>query len=237
MFDTIYSLGSRCQNSLILKEYKLRDFSGFFDFMNIEKVSILKHILEDDFNEFFKSENINTFDFSITTYDPETNEMLPHSIRSSNKFYQPDDYLNSHYALCPHYDLKNQKDVDHLLRCVRRFKNLKHFNPILNYTYNSWENDITEDDIKTIDYLLKTKYNFENFKVVYVKLIKSNLSSFNLTKEDKNFDIWELNIKHNSFTGGLFSNAIDNENFIDIIRQYKLSENRITKHQIDSIDE
>jgi len=73
MFDTIYSLGSRCQNSLILKEYKLRDFSGFFDFMNIEKVSILKHILEDDFNEFFKSENINTFDFSITTYDPETN--------------------------------------------------------------------------------------------------------------------------------------------------------------------
>ena len=56
-YNTIHSLGSRCQNSEILKHYKYREFSGFFDFMNTLNVKNIKHILADDFNEILKPEN------------------------------------------------------------------------------------------------------------------------------------------------------------------------------------
>jgi dTDP-4-amino-4,6-dideoxygalactose transaminase len=46
------------------------------------------------------------------------------------------------------------------------------------------------------------------------------------------YDVWELTI-NNSFTGGLFNNKIDNENYIRIIKNYDIDDNRITKEEID----
>ena len=54
-FNTIHSLGSRCQNSEILKHYNYREFSGFFDFMNTSSIETILHILSDDFNELLKA--------------------------------------------------------------------------------------------------------------------------------------------------------------------------------------
>lgn len=232
-YNTIHSLGSRCQNSLILKENNLREFSGLFDFLNVEKVSITLHMLEDEFQEFLKEENLITYDFNRLTFDPETNNPLHQSIRTSNKFYQPDNYHDSNYAICPHYDLTNEKERSHFFRCIERFKNLKKYNVLFNYTYNSWENEVTTETMEKIVNVLKNKYGFENFKVCFISLSFSNTPGSEKLVDSEFYDSWSLKINHGSFTGGLFSNSIDNQNFINIINQYKISDNRITKNQID----
>jgi len=230
-YNTIHSLGSRCQNSEILKHYKYREFSGFFDFMNTLNVKNIKHILADDFNEILKPEN----NFSLTcnqmTLDPETGTQLPTSVRTSNKFYDVD-HTDVHGAIFPHHDLNTEKDYNHFVKCKERFKKLKNYNTLFNYTYNKWENDIGLSDMEEIVDTLKVVHGFENFKVCFIG-VNFGDNSFNQTVSGKYFDNWDINISRHSFTGGLFSNPIDNENYINIIKSYNISEERVTKNEID----
>lgn len=230
-YNTIHSLGSRCQNSEILKHYKYREFSGFFDFMNTLNVKNIKHILADDFNEILKPEN----NFSLTcnqmTLDPETGTQLPTSVRTSNKFYDVD-HTDVHGAIFPHHDLNTEKDYNHFVKCKERFKKLKNYNTLFNYTYNKWENDIGLSDMEEIVDTLKVVHGFENFKVCFIG-VNFGDNSFNQTVSGKYFDNWDINISRHSFTGGLFSNPIDNENYINIIKTYNISEERVTKNEID----
>lgn len=230
-FNTIHSLGSRCQNSEILKHYKYREFSGFFDFMNTLNVKNIKHILADDFNEILKPEN----NFSLTcnqmTLDPETGTQLPTSIRTSNKFYDID-HTDVHGAIFPHHDLNSEKDYNHFVKCKERFKKLKNFNTLFNYTYNKWENDISISDMEEIVNILKNVYNFKNFKVCFIGVNFGN-NRTERTINNELFDNWDIWISKNSFTGGLFSNTLDNENYINIIKSYDIDNIRITKEEID----
>jgi len=231
-YNTIHSLGSRCQNSEILKYYKYREFSGFFDFMNTLNVKNIKHILEDDFNEILKPEN----NFSLTcnqmTLDPETGVQLPTSIRTSNKFYDVD-HTDVHGAIFPHHDLNTEKDYNHFVKCKERFKKLKNHNTLFNYTYNKWENDISIGDMEEIVDTLKNVHGFENFKVCFIGVGYGN-NTYTEGIKTKYFDEWNIDIGRGSFTGGLFSNPIDNENYINIIKNYNISDKRISKSEIDS---
>ena len=231
-YDTIHSLGSRCQNSEILKHYKYREFSGFFDFMNTLNVKNIKHILADDFNEILKPEN----NFSLTcnqmTLDPETGAQLPTSIRTSNKFYDVD-HTDVHGTIFPHHDLNTEKDYNHFVKCKERFKKLKSYNTLFNYTYNKWENDITITDMEEIVDTLKNVHGFENFKVCFIGVGYGN-NTYEEGVSTKYFDNWSINIGRGSFTGGLFSNPTDNENYITIIKSYDISEKRVSKEEIDS---
>ena len=148
-YNTIHSLGSRCQNSEILKYYKYREFSGFFDFMNTLSVKNIKHILADDFVEILKSENNFSLICNQMTLDPETGTQLPTSIRTSNKFYDVD-HTDVHGAIFPHHNLNDLKDYNHFAKCKERFKKLKNHNTLFNYTYNKWENDISVTDMEEI---------------------------------------------------------------------------------------
>lgn len=232
-YNTIHSLGSRCQNAEILKHYKYREFSGFFDFINTHKVSNLIHIINNDFEELLKPEN----NFSLTctqmTLEPESGLMLPTSIRTSNKFYTID-HTDVNSAIFPHHDLNSEKDRNHFITCKQRFKNLTRYNVLFNYSFNKWENDITTNDMEEIVNGLINIHKFINFKVCFIGISKGLNSSIKQISTNELYDVWYLTITPESFTGGLFSNEIDNENYINIIKQYDINDIRITKEEIDN---
>lgn len=232
-FKTIHSLGSRCQNSEILKHYGYREFSGFFDFMNTSKVSVIKHILSDNFNEILKDENNVTLLCNQMTIDPETGKMLPTSFRTNNKFYNKD-FNDVHNALFPHHNLNNEKDKKHFIKCKERFLKLKNIKTLFNYTFNTWENNISYDDMDFFVSTLKQNYNFKDFKICFIGVSITNQSNYKLIKSTEFYDHWDLNI-NNSFTGGLFSNDFDNKNYINIIKSYDIDDKRLTKDEIDSL--
>jgi len=230
-YNTIHSLGSRCQNSEILKHYNYREFSGFFDFMNTLNVKNIKHILADDFNEILKPENNFSLVCNQMTIDPETGTPLPTSIRTSNKFYDVN-HTDVHNAIFPHHDLNSDKDYKHFLKCKERFKKLKNYNTLFNYTYNKWENNITINDMEEIVNTLKIIHGFKNFKICFIG-INFGDNTYEQTINTEYFDNWDIKISRNSFTGGLLLNQIDNENYIKIIKNYEIDDNRITKEEID----
>jgi hypothetical protein len=233
-YKTIHSLGSRCQNSDILKHFNYREFSGFFDFMNTLKVENIKHILEDDFNEILKPENNFSLLCNQLTIDPETRLPLPTSMRTSNKFYDAD-HTDVHGAIFPHHDLNTEKDYNHFLKCKKRFKKLKNYKTLFNYSYNTWENNLTIDDMEHIVTSLKEVYGFTNFKVCFIGIEKGLESTYNQTLESEFYDNWSLTINLSSFTGGLFGKPLDNENYINIIKNYDIDDVRVTKEEIDGL--
>jgi len=230
-FNTIHSLGSRCQNSDILKHYNYREFSGFFDFMNTLKVENILHILKDDFNEILKPENNFSLLCNQLTIDPETRQPLPTSVRTSNKFYDVD-HTDVHGAIFPHHDLNNEKDFNHFVKCKQRFKKLSQYNTLFNYTFNVWENQMTLNQMDEMVETLKTVHNMKNFRICFISLHFGD-SRYEKIYESENYDVWNLVISRGSFTGGLFSNPIDNQNYIDIIKSYDIDEVRISKEKID----
>jgi hypothetical protein len=230
-FKTIHSLGSRCQNSDVLKYYNYREFSGFFDFMNTLKVENLIHILNDDFKEILKPDNNISICCEQMTTDPETGEKLETSIRTTNKFYDPD-ITDVHGAIFPHHDLNTEIDYKHFLKCKERFKKLSNYPTLFNYTFNRWENDITIDDCNEIVRILKEVHGMIEFRICFIG-IDYGCRGYGKLMEFENYDIWLLNIDPDSFTGGLFIDEIDNENYISIIKSYDISDDRITLEEIN----
>lgn len=233
-FDTIYSLGSRCQNSEILKKYNYREFSGFFDFMNTQTVESIIHILNDNFNQLLDPKNHVVLDCDVLTIDPETGVRLPRSKRTSNKVYN-NDCTNIHNSIFPHHDLSSQKDYEHFLKCKKRFKALNKFNVLFNYTFNSWENDVSKTQMQQIADILNKKHEFNNFKICFICLDMNGKLTYNKIYSDKLWDLWSLSIQPFSFTGGLFNDALSNNNYISIVKTYDIKEKRITKEEIDSL--
>ena len=233
-FKTIHSLGSRCQNSEILKFYGYREFSGFFDFMNTSTVNIINHILENDFLELLKDENNFSLVCEQLTIDPETGERLPSSIRTNNKFYNHD-YLDVHSAIFPHHDLNDEKTKNHFLNCRQRLKKLKHYPTLFNYTFNKWENNIHTGDMDRMANSLINVYEMKDFRLCFIGVEYGVKSTYDKVASSQYYDVWNLTIPSHSFTGGLFQNQIDNENYINIIKSYDIDSNRVTREEIDSL--
>lgn len=231
LFKTIHSLGSRCQNSDVLKYYGYREFSGFFDFINTQKVETLIHILRDEFKEILKRENNISIPCDHLTIDPETGEKLEKSIRTINIFYNPD-VNDMHSAIFPHHDLNKESDYIHFLKCKDRFKKLSRYNTLFNYSFNRWENDITTKDMEEIVKILKEVYGMVNFKICFIGIGFGD-SRYDKISESEYFDVWHMYIGRDSFTGGLFGEEIDNQNYISIIKNYNIDDNRITLEKID----
>lgn len=231
-FKTIHSLGSRCQNSDILKHYNYREFSGFFDFMNTLKVENVLHILKDDFNEILKPENNFSLLCNQMTIDPETRQPLPTSMRTSNKFYDVD-HTDVHGAIFPHHDLNTEKDYNHFVKCKNRFKRLSKYNTLFNYTFNAWENPMSLTEMDEMVETLKSIHDMENFRICFISL-NFGEGGYYKTFEGESYDVWNLTISNGSFTGGLFVKQKDNDNYINIIKHYDIDDNRVTKEEIDS---
>ena len=232
-YNTIHSLGSRCQNSDILKHYNYREFSGFFDFMNTLKVENILHILKDDFKEILKPENNFSLLCNQLTIDPETRLPLPTSMRTSNKFYDAD-HTDVHGAIFPHHDLNTEKDYNHFLKCKKRFKKLSKYNTLFNYTFNMWENPMSPTQMEEMVETLKTVHGMTNFKICFIGVDFDTNNEIHKYTETEYYDVWMIKINRGSFTGGLFGNPKDNENYITIIKSYEIDDVRVTKEEIDS---
>lgn len=165
------------------------------------------------------------------TLDPETGTQLPTSIRTSNKFYDIN-HTDVHGAIFPHHDLNTEEGYNHFMKCKGRFKKLKGYNVLFNYTYNKWENNINVDDMEEMVETLKNVYEFKDFRICFIGIDLGG-GDYTQTIKAEYYDNWNLNIGRNSFTGGLFSKPNDNENYINIIRSYDISDKRITKGEID----
>ena len=218
-FDTIYSLGSRCQNALILKKYGYRDFSGIFDYLNTDNIGRVLHILKDDFNELFNPEN------NVRS------SLGKKRVRTLNRFY--DNIKDFHSATLCHHDLTNESEYQAMLSRKERFKKLKNFNVLYNYTYNTWENNITKDHMLEMVDIIKNQFNNKNFKICFVALYLRNNKKFLKVEENKHYDVFHLNI--NSYTGGDFSSNRDCENFMKIILSYDIKEPRLKIEEIDAV--
>lgn len=234
-FKTIQSLGSRCQNSEVLKHYGYREFSGFFDFMNTRTIKVINHILIDDFNEILKPENNHSLICNQLTIEPETGKPLPTSIRTSNSHYDKDT-TDVHNAIFPHHDLNSINDLNHFIKCKQRFKNLKNYRVLFNYTFNTWENNASQEDMEIMVKSLIDIHNITDFKICFIRVYVGDKSEIMLSSQNELYDVWNLIIQPHSFTGGLFSVKEDNENYIKIIKQYDIDNNRITKEQIDNYE-
>ena len=81
---------------------------------------------------------------------------------------------------------------------------------------------------------LSKNYNFKDFKICFIGVNITNNSHFELVKSTNFYDVWLLNI-NNSFTGGLFNNDTDNENYIKIIQTYDIDTDRVSKNEIDNL--
>jgi hypothetical protein len=73
-----------------------------------------------------------------------------------------------------------------------------------------------------------------NFKVCFISIKKGLNTGYQKTISNQYYDVWDLTIHPNSFTGGLFSNESDNLNYIKIIESYDIENNRVSKEDIDS---
>jgi hypothetical protein len=87
-----------------------------------------------------------------------------------------------------------------------------------------------------IDTLINV-HGFKTFKVCFIGVKKGNIGECKKITSNEYYDVWELTILQCSFTGGLFKNNQDNENYINIIKTYDIDDNRITKEEIDMIQE
>ncbi len=219
IFDTIYSLGSRCQNALILKKYGYRDFSGIFDYLNTQNVKRILHILEDDFNELLNPKN------NIRSALDEKR------VRTLNKYY--DNIKDFHSATLCHHDITNKEQYSAILRRKERFKKLKNFNTLYNYTFNSWENNVTKEEMEKMVDIIKDKYDNKNFRINFISLCLGKQQGFTKIIENEYYDVFNLTILPNSYCGGEFKNQKDCQNFMDIILSYNIKEERLTAEKID----
>ena len=97
---------------------------------------------------------------------------------------------------------------------------------------------MTPDQMDEMVETLKTVHNMKNFKICFISLSfndgpKVDFDYSRLTTSEF-YDVWDLRISRGSFTGGIFSNTIDNENYINIIKSYDISDKRISRSEIDS---
>jgi hypothetical protein len=202
--------------------------------MNTSTIKNINHILADDFKELLKDENNISITCNQTTIDPESGERLKTSIRTTNKFYDVD-VTDMNGAIFPHHDLNSEKDKNHFINCRQRFKKLCNYNTLFNYTFNTWENDITMSDMEKMVNTLKTVHNFKNFKVCFIGVKYGDEGGYKNISIGEFYDVWELTISRGSFSGGLFIFENDNKNYIDIIKQYDIATVRVSKEEIDAL--
>jgi hypothetical protein len=80
---------------------------------------------------------------------------------------------------------------------------------------------------------LKTIHGFKTFKICFIGINIGNKTGYNKIETNEFYDVWQLTISPNSFTGGVFTDEISNQNYINIIKSYDIDDVRITKEEID----
>jgi len=189
----IISFGYRCSVAGILKKLGLKHESFPFDWL-VSRLSVIKHCIEDDFQEFLKLENYQeryacTFGHMNTTDRYVCDEHM-----LVNMFYQPFYNTNPtnayqyHLAMNHHNIMEKPSDYEYYKRCVERFRNeftaktskmFVHVTPL--YTLENYQ--LLANDIKK---------DCQGFQVFLENKIENLHSSEGIVGEYLNFTIRSL---------------------------------------------
>ena len=207
MYNCIYSLGSHCVTATILKKYELRKFSGFFDYLFIHKSDNLLDVLNDSFSHILNLEN----HVPIQENHPLRARLNDVSIYSK--------YDNEDVVTFTHHNLLKIETYEHYLRAKDRFLKMKNFNTLFIHTsYHSFDR---LDEIKREFFVgtLKSKYNFSFFHILFIEIEENSLQKKHskLITKTNDYTVYSINIHADSYTGAVFKNEFDNENYINII--------------------
>ena len=122
----IISLGYRCSVAGILKKMGLKYENFPFDWL-VSRLSVIKHCIEDDFQEFLRLENYQEkCALTISNTEEVCNENMV-----ANMFYQPTqptqpthpiNAYQFHLAMTHHNIIHNPKDYEYYKHCVDRFR-------------------------------------------------------------------------------------------------------------------
>jgi hypothetical protein len=122
----IFSLGYRCSSAGILKEMHLKQESFPFDWL-ISRLSVIKHCIEDDFQEFLKIENYENRHTNTYEMAENQNHRICDEYLVINRHYQPPELLNAensyqYYLAMNHYLITDTDHRDYYMRCIERFR-------------------------------------------------------------------------------------------------------------------
>jgi hypothetical protein len=225
MYNCIYSLGSHCVTSSVLKKYELRKFSGFFDYLFIHKSDNFLDILEDGFSHILNLSNHTPIKHSHPLYE----RLKDVSIYSK--------YDSPQVVTFTHHNLLNKEVHHHYIRTKERFLKTVNFNTLFIYTSYHAYDKLNEEKREKIVQLLREKYNFHQFHLLFVEIEENNILKKQYTRISKNqaYSVYSINIHPDSYTGAIFKNDFDNENYVNIIYDnFELAHDLADKNVIDS---
>ncbi len=209
-FLSAVSLGSFCHAAEILKQTKLRMFSGPFDWL-FTNPAVVTHCLADDFNTFLDRSNYQVI--------PLEERDVPAANCCDHMFYR--DQFGIKY-LFNHHNPTEAQVYEHFVRSVERFRQLRQLSPVLFLL-------VTQQSVLLDDYahlINQVEVLVPEFLLVVVRFVTD--SAINSKKEvtvthhqphfmSVDFYVTELS------NGVVFSDAVDNLRFAAFIKSFKVS--------------
>jgi hypothetical protein len=123
----IISLGYRCSVAGILKKLGLKHESFPFDWL-ISRLSVIRHCIEDDFQEFLRVENYQRKHTLTFPHIDATDNCICEEDLWANMYYQPAHIPNPihtyqyHFAMNHHNIVEKNADFEYFKRCVQRLR-------------------------------------------------------------------------------------------------------------------
>jgi hypothetical protein len=217
----IYTLGSRCLNSSILKKYNMNKFNSIFDSINIKKLGNLYSVLCSNFNNLINKNYLKPV-------------VICNETKTMNILFDTNNDLTF-----PHHNLFDNLIYDTFIKRITRFNKLKYFNTLFVFTIT--DNKDTMDNMIYYgnlinNFLLCNNYKFK-FLIIDLITINDNINDkYKLVYSNNNLFIYNLFINNNSYTGGEFKNNIDNDNFISLINTFINKSIYINIDEIDKLE-
>jgi hypothetical protein len=197
MITNIIPIGSRCINASILEKYNLKKYSNVFDSINIKYIK-------------------NTFDVILSNFDNLINyknlkkKIQPsHEIKTMNILYDDDNDLTF-----PHFNLFDKTFYETYKKRIERFRKTKYYNNLFVFTITG--NKSTHEEIIYWCNQLKIYFdrNLYNLKILVIDLVdNAENDRYKLIFNQENIYLYNLSIHKNSYTGGVFLNDADNDNY------------------------
>lgn len=122
----IFSIGHRCTSSSLIKEAKLKFETYPFDWI-VTKLNVIKHCIENRFEEFLKRENyvkIKSVTYNLIDNDK---KYITNEEPIINTYYENDPLNKSTYDMnlaMTHHNINIEKDFKYFERCINRFNNI-----------------------------------------------------------------------------------------------------------------
>ncbi len=209
VYNYVISLGEFCHTSTLMKEIKIKKFSGPFDWILISNNNILD-CLADNFTNFSDKKY-----YIDNTTAINKNNTAGHSLYRNNMFY--------------HHDPRKNDDYQYFIRCVNRFKEViktphkKLFIQMIHYNIDAVDNF----NYHTLNrYYENYKTYITNFNILFIVNKSTGYQNSQVIfdhqdNDNTGFSVIRINTKSRT-TGTVFPDDSDNKIFSDLFKKINL---------------